>query len=271
MAFLVTDLRSLASKEELLDFDSMAATLVGLSLPQAIDLACLDDEDIAFVFPDPEVAHVAKMFKGCAAEFKAGWASLSAMDVKTKAPVTTEMPPVPIVPEFHSVRQVQKSSIKDLRAASKSFAAWVALGVKLRASIRKAGPKSSVEKAKSDMEAALRKVHAVFVDHAQDSPRFLELRQGPEIMKDMQLQSYRMGSRSARVVAQRARTAEMFFLDFRVFGWQVASATPFQVATWVRSRAADAWMVPKLALAHLDAYCVWCSGQQIGRYISGIC
>jgi len=79
------------------------------------------------------------------------------------------------------------------------------------------------------MDAALRKVHSVFVKHASASPRFISL----------QLQSYRMGSRSARVVAQRARSAEAFFLDCRVLRIDMASATPFQVALWVRSRCVD--------------------------------
>ena len=52
----------------------------------------------------------------------------------------------------------------------------------------------------------------------------------------IQRQAYRMGSRSARVVAQRARAAESFFLDVKVCRWEVGALSPFQVATWVRSR-----------------------------------
>ena len=89
------------------------------------------------------------------------------------------------------------------------------------------------------MDEALTKVHKVFVHWAAGSPRFLSIDLNCDSSLDMQRQSYRMGSRSARVVAQRARAAEGMFLDFKAFGWCVSSATAFQVATWIRSRATD--------------------------------
>ena len=52
----------------------------------------------------------------------------------------------------------------------------------------------------------------------------------------MQRQTYRICSRSPVVVAQRANAAQNFFLDMASRNLCVATLTPFEVATWVRSR-----------------------------------
>ena len=58
-------------------------------------------------------------------------------------------------------------------------------------------------------------------------------------MLEMQLQVYRAGSRSAVVVARRASACDNFFLDIASHGWRASCVSPFQVATWVRSRVAS--------------------------------
>ena len=85
---------------------------------------------------------------------------------------------------------------------------------------------------------AVEKVHAVFMEHASTSPRLAAISKGPKLMSSMQLDVYKTGSRSPRVVANKARLANMFFLDVEAYGWDAACLTPFQVATWVHSRLA---------------------------------
>ena len=56
----------------------------------------------------------------------------------------------------------------------------------------------------------------------------------------MQLDIYKMKSRSAIVIKRRGAQLEAFFLEIQSFGWQCGSLVPFQTATWVRSRCRDA-------------------------------
>ena len=76
------------------------------------------------------------------------------------------------------------------------------------------------------------KVHVVIEKYAGRSPQMVGVIDGPQEMLEMQYQVYIMGSRSDKVVAQRARSAENFFLDIQSFKWDVSSLSAFQVATW---------------------------------------
>jgi hypothetical protein len=124
-----------------------------------------------------------------------------------------------------------------LLAAASSFTKRVMFGATAKRAHSLTQQVSLLARRDDEMTNALDKVHYVFAVHAQESARFLAMSGGPQAMMEMQRQSYRMGSRSARVVAQRARAAESFFLDARAFRWQVQALTLFHVATWVRSRS----------------------------------
>ena len=113
------------------------------------------------------------------------------------------------------------------------------------------------------MELALDEVHTVFIKHASASPRFLALQQPSPVMLDMQRQSYRMGSRSAVVVAERARAANHFFLDIAAFKWRPEAMTPFRLLLGSVAVFAMARKRQQLGLAVLY---IWSSMQ-----LTGIC
>jgi len=131
------------------------------------------------------------------------------------------------------------STSRSLLSASASFTRRVIMGKRVVKPAAVLKPNSVASKASSDMINALSKVHSVFSRFATSSPRFRSLRLDSAPVLDMQLQSYRMGSRSARVVAQRARASDAFFMDCAALQFDVRHLSPFQVATWVRSRSAD--------------------------------
>ena len=79
-------------------------------------------------------------------------------------------------------------------------------------------------------------VHAVFAKYAQASPRFTALSGASQLELDLQLDVYRLSSRSHKVVRRRAKMAEAFFLDMLHLKINFHVATNFQVATWARFR-----------------------------------
>ena len=213
----------------------VAEKLMGRKIFQAIDLACLDDDDVELVV-EPEDVEFTCRLRDKAKEFEKGWATLS-VRTPVAAPPTAASSVVQV--KAHVPLRAAKTSAAKLKAAMTSFTSRVVLGRKVVQPVAAPKHKSIACKAKLDMSNAMAKVHKVFTEHASLSPRFLALDQSVAHMHDMQLQSYRMGSRSARVVAQRARAAESFFMDCKALRIDVAVATPFQVALWVRSRCMD--------------------------------
>ena len=89
---------------------------------------------------------------------------------------------------------------------------------------------------KNRMAKAKDAVHKVFVKHASMTPRFVMLREAGDLAVDLQLDTYRLKSRSSRVVARRARMAEHFFLDLLTLKWDIFNLTEFMVASWARGR-----------------------------------
>ena len=81
----------------------------------------------------------------------------------------------------------------------------------------KAARVSLLEERDHEMKNALAKVREVFKKYATSSPRLIALHDAPNEMKDMQIQSYRIGSRS--------RGSEAFFMDMKTFKWEVGSLT----------------------------------------------
>ena len=96
-----------------------------------------------------------------------------------------------------------------LDRATTAFTRSVILGYASRMLLSKKDSKSTSDVKVNEMKKALTKVHAVFKKFALHSPRFRQLDES-ETMLDMQMQAYMMGSRSSRVVAQRARASESF-------------------------------------------------------------
>ena len=64
---------------------------------------------------------------------------------------------------------------------------------------------------------ALMKIHEVFQREAADSPRFQLLRNADDMVINMQLDVYKLGSKAHRVIATHARLAESFFVDLKSY------------------------------------------------------
>ena len=82
MAIKVEELRHLASDGDRIHFEDIVNALKAASLPQVMDLACLDDDDIAQVFPDCDVAGAVRRLRDHAVGYRDGWASLSVRQAK---------------------------------------------------------------------------------------------------------------------------------------------------------------------------------------------
>ena len=237
MAFCIKRMRVDAGDEDQLL--RVAETMIGRRIFQVIDLACLDDEDIESLVGPNDVEFTVRL-RDNAKNFEKGWATLSVL-APSPAPPVAAVAAEPKFPAYlHKLQS--KTSASSLKASMKSFTVRVALGRKVAKPAGALKHNSLACKSKSDMDAALRKVHSVFVKHASTSPRFMTLDQDVAHVYDMQLQPYRMGSRSARVVAQRARSAEAFFLDCRVLRIDMASATPFQGGCFMVPQQVRGWM-----------------------------
>ena len=233
MAFLLEDLPRESEPEAL--FASAISALKAAGLSQVIDAAMLDDEDVEEVCCDKAVCEVIKLIRTRARAYKDGWARARSLDDRPAPVPATEPAPVPLA----SSRGASGSSAQ-LKRSVQAFTMRSAFG--LGPSDRKrALPSSTVSvqaKKGADMDKALLKIHGVFARFAADAPRLREVSKGPPVMLTMQLQVYRAGSRSCVVVARRAKALENFFMDIVSFKWTVSKLSPFQVATWVRSRVA---------------------------------
>ena len=95
---------------------------------------------------------------------------------------------------------------------------------------RSARSESLVEVEGIAMSKALNMIHDIFVNFASESPRFLLLNNATQQEKNLQLDAYRMGSKSAKAVARRCPQIESFFLILFLFG----------AAPWLRGGSATA-------------------------------
>ena len=241
MAVDIESLRRHVEAPLLLSFERLVSRMRTCGLPQVIDLALLDDDDLRSVVEDePSLFKIGSELLKIADGYRHGWAKLVNMpDVRPSSQaVGPTADATSSTAMASSSRSTPPSSMQRLQASFRTHTMRVAFGLVRKQILKKKGV-SMADLKKDKMEHALDKVHAVFVKHAGSSPRFMALRDPSEAMLDMQRQSYRMGSRSAAVVAGRARAANHFFLDIATFRWRPETMTPFQTATWVRSRVRD--------------------------------
>ena len=204
----------------------------------AVDVGFLDAEDIKEIADGNvavETCLVATQKK--AALGIAGWAKLeprkNAIECSKLASASAPKP-MPTPPARKA------ASTKNVTAACRAFTMRVAFGLKRKSPMC---PKKFVgtlaQKEEGDMKTAVLKVAAVFEKHAAASPRMQRLDGAPQLMADMQLDVYKMGSKSPKVVGGRAKLAENFFEDITTCGWALGELTAFMVAAWARGRVSS--------------------------------
>ena len=59
---------------------------------------------------------------------------------------------------------------------------------------------------------------------------------GNVLLNNMQLDVYKLGSKSYRVIATRTKMSADFFDDLKALKWSLCDLTPFMIAAWVRGR-----------------------------------
>jgi len=181
----------------------------------AIDLSFVDYSSIEGLFPSAALQSACKALHVRASVYKESWAT-SMFRFITPAAIVRPVPTTPPPTVFASGRP--SSSALALSRSTASYTARCFLKVKSKVAL-KAKRTSLQQKLAVDMQTALDKNHAVYTKFASTSPRFVELSEGNDMMAKVQLSGYRHHSRSAIVVAQRARAAGNFFADILNVGW----------------------------------------------------
>ena len=187
-------------------------------LTEAIDITLLDDDNVMMVAGGcVRLGNLLKLLREKAQKFKGGWATLT----------TLQKPNEPHHPHRSSSSLSASSSLanenkagpsqKRLRCALTSIALQVTSGRgrPFSRSTRKTTISATEIKSQA-MNMAVEKVHAVFMEHASTSPRLAAISKGPKLMSSMQLDVYKTGSRSPRVVANKARLANFFSLTLKL-------------------------------------------------------
>ena len=234
MAFSLAGLRGAFPQEKQDVFNEVVTVCECWGLVEVIDVALMDDEDIKSITANKHnLILQLEAMREIARTYKDGWSALQLIP-PAPTPLATSVPSPSAAP---GVKPCASSSRSSLGMALSSFTRRSVLDAKQRPSQSSAecANKSLKIIREVSMDSGVEKVHKVFVLYASTSPRFVDIASGPKDMVSMQLQVSRHGSRSAKVVAQRARAAELFFLDISSFGWCVSTLSPFEVATWVRN------------------------------------
>ena len=228
MAFPMMDL--LLDVMETNTANVMHEILKAQGLSDAIDIGMLDDDDVNEMFGEIGLCELANTARARAMELKGGWASLQQRKLEV---VATPPPALPadIRPDAPCSKKVAK-----ITAACSTFAARFLGNPKAPKRPRTCGVVSLASLEATRMEHAKTKVHDVFLRHAVGTPRFIALNGASDLMWDMQKDTYRLKSRSARVVARRANMFESFFLDLGALKWSITGLDQFMVAAWVRGR-----------------------------------
>ena len=83
---------------------------------------------------------------------------------------------------------------------------------------------------------AVARTHEVFVMYASMPPRFKYLADGGDLIISMQMDVYKMSSKSPRVISTKTGMAKAFFRDLEVAKWSLMDLNAFKIATWARGR-----------------------------------
>ena len=136
-----------------------------------------------------------------------------------------------------AVPKSTSQSAKRCSLAVSSFARRTLLGRTSKRHPKVSMARGSLEEIEHDkMKEAVERTHEVFAREAAETPRFQFLLSSPQLVTQMQMDVYRMGSKSYKVVARNATLAEAFFADMKVCKWKVTELNAFMVAAWVRGR-----------------------------------
>ena len=222
------------------DHSEVLQILTRSSLHDAVDVGLLDDDDINVLTTTS--SSTAKGFlsklREAARSILNGWASSRLVRCAKHEP-STQAQVLPSLPR--SPRRGMTATKRQTMKAVTAFTARSLFGRRPQASTRIKVVKSIIDKDNIIIEKALRRIHGIFETFAASSPRISYLMSvGTSAELEMQLDIYKLKSKSATVIKRRGAQLEAFFLEIQSFGWECGTLLPFQAATWVRSRCKDA-------------------------------
>ena len=194
------------------DAGAILLVLTAQKITLVSDMAYVDDGDIDEAFK-PYLRQSVGLIRDECRKGAAGWAKLTAMRASAKPQYATSTP-LPAV----SFPTATKPAAKAAMSAFCSFTRKVAFGSRSAPRVRPLGSDSLEGRECLLMDEAKSVVAAVFVEHAQRTPRFIKLAGAPSLMWNMQLDIYRMGSRSHKVVRRKATMVSGFFADLNAYG-----------------------------------------------------
>ena len=207
-------------------------------ISRAVDLAMTDEVDLHMVFNgEPLVIDLALRARRAARLLIAGWLKLKENVVVVQPSQSCSVSlPSSSTRVCSPGRANSSTSVASVSAALTSFTRRSALGKRKRKcdESKVVLSKEIIEKKK--IQDALLRTHDVFLRETSDSPGFESLRWALKLVVEMQLDVYRMGSRSWRVIGTKANLADNFFKDLRVCHWRLLELDAFLVAAWVRGR-----------------------------------
>ena len=203
----------------------------------AINFAMVDEEDIVSLFSDDvEVFEWARKSLSVAKEMVEGWSKLACAFPSNPRPMSASNSSLVATNAVGSPRPSKTPSTAAVDRAVTTLARRRAFGLKPKSFQAKKALTTKEQVEKSKILAAVAKAHSVFAKEAADSPRFRLMKNEGSLVMDMQMDVYRLGSMSYRVIATHASLAASFFLDLEVCKWRLTELTPFLVAAWVRGR-----------------------------------
>ena len=224
------------------DYVAVLHTLSKSGIVDAVDLGLLDEDDIsslAAASNGSDARGILIKLKNAARSILAGWTSGKLVCCsKQDVPAVARSPRVALAPSApRGMTVTRRQTVQSVSA----FATRCLLGRRPQSSTRIKTVKTILEKETDVIDRSLKHIHGIFEKFATESPRMTYLiSMGTSAELDMQLDIYKMKSRSATVIRRRGAQLEAFFLEIQSFGWNCGSLMPFQVGTWVRSRCKDA-------------------------------
>ena len=137
---------------------------------------------------------------------------------------------VPIVPPSSKV-----PSVTSAKRCFLSFTRRSALG-KIPVRHKRQGTKSLADVESESILRSVTRTHDIFRREAGDTPRMRAIPSDNVLLNKMQLDVYKLGSRSYKVIGTRPKMAADFFDDLKALKWSLCDLTPFMIAAWVRGR-----------------------------------
>ena len=227
---------------ELSGDDGMKKAVVEKFISEGIlnghDLSSLLEDEVCEAF-DANLRPLAVLVWSAARKLKDAYLKIPSVKSSFCLDVGTPLEGVPAVRTAGQLRTAvappKTTSILSAKRCFLSFTRRSALGAtpSLRA---KKGVKSLEALESESILRSVTRTHEIFRREAGDTPRMQAIPPDNELLNMMQMDVYKLGSKSHKVIATRPKMASDFFDDLKVLRWSLRSLTPFLVAAWIRGK-----------------------------------